>query len=637
MSNYKGIKGFQIQTRTEDPTPYAQALADNPYAGTWASGGNMNHARKRNPGAGTQTSSVVAGGDDGGSTPSFTEVEEYNGTSWTEIAEINEGNSRQSCAGANAEAILEIGGEADKATCESWNGSSWTEVGDLNTGRYDTAAGGPYTSAIVAGGSDATSPGYQSVTETWNGSSWTETGDLNTARQAIAGDGTTTAMIVAGGTTGSNVAVSETFNGSTWTEVSDLNTARHFFSGAGSTTDVIVMGGNPRSGKTENYDGSSWSEVNDMATARDENLGRAGTGTTALMSGGNGNPGGTNIATTEEWSFSGIDPSTTPAAEYADAIVGDFYYNSTTGQFKNIFTGVGSWASGTNTPDNRSLYVGMGTATASLMVTGSSATAIVDLNTSYNGTAWTELGDVNLGRTSASGFGTSTAGLITGGYDGAVPAPSAYKTNVEEWDGSSWTEVTNQPEMQTESGSAGSQTAGLIFGGGNNPGLTAKTKSYDGTNWTEVNALNAAKNRSMGYSIGTQTAAMIAGGDTGSITNQVEQWDGSSWTETTEINTARFLSAGSGSQTSSVIAGGRQGSNRYTNTELWDGTSWTEVNDLATSRSYNVGAGTGDGSSANSSNQLYAAGVSGPSSTANTTATEEWNIPDFQIKTVTTS
>ena len=28
MSEYKGIKGFQVQTRSEDPTPYAQALAD---------------------------------------------------------------------------------------------------------------------------------------------------------------------------------------------------------------------------------------------------------------------------------------------------------------------------------------------------------------------------------------------------------------------------------------------------------------------------------------------------------------------------------------------------------------------------------------------------------------------------------
>ena len=61
------------------------------------------------------------------------------------------------------------------------------------------------------------------------------------------------------------------------------------------------------------------------------------------------------------------------------------------------------------------------------------------------------------------------------------------------------------------------------------------------------------------------------------------------------------------------------------------------INDLSTSRSYNVGSGSGDGSSANNTHQMYAGGVTGPSSTANTTATEEWNIPDFAIKTVTTS
>ena len=46
MSEYKGIKGFQVQTRTEDPVPYAQALADNPYAGSWSSGGSLNQARE---------------------------------------------------------------------------------------------------------------------------------------------------------------------------------------------------------------------------------------------------------------------------------------------------------------------------------------------------------------------------------------------------------------------------------------------------------------------------------------------------------------------------------------------------------------------------------------------------------------
>ena len=321
----------------------------------------------------------------------------------------------------------------------------------------------------------------------------------------------------------------------------------------------------------------------------------------------------------------------------SEGITGDFYYNSSTGTFKNIVGGTGTWASGTSIPQNRSLYATSGTRDTTYIFGGSPQTNITTGTILYNGSTWTETADTNRAVSAAGGFGTSTLAVLVNGYMGGNPSPTYYPTQAEEYDGSSWSNVNNTPEVSTECGSAGSQTAGLIFGGGNNPGLTANTKTYDGTNWTEVNELNAAKNRSMGYCMGTQTAAMIAGGDTGSITDQVEQWDGSSWTETTEINTARFLSAGSGSQTSSVIAGGRQSTNRYTNTELWDGSSWTEVNDLSTSRSYNVGSGSGDGSSANNTQQMYAGGVTGPSSTANTTATEEWNIPDFEIKTVTTS
>ena len=57
MSEYKGIKGFQVQTRTEDPT---NGIAGDFYynsttgqfktvntggapIGTWASGANLNH------------------------------------------------------------------------------------------------------------------------------------------------------------------------------------------------------------------------------------------------------------------------------------------------------------------------------------------------------------------------------------------------------------------------------------------------------------------------------------------------------------------------------------------------------------------------------------------------------------------
>ena len=62
MSEYKGIKGFQVQTRTEDPVPYAQALADNPYAGAWASVASLNTARDNGASLGTTTNAIAVGG-----------------------------------------------------------------------------------------------------------------------------------------------------------------------------------------------------------------------------------------------------------------------------------------------------------------------------------------------------------------------------------------------------------------------------------------------------------------------------------------------------------------------------------------------------------------------------------------------
>ena len=64
---------------------------------------------------------------------------------------------------------------------ETWNGSSWTEVGDMNNGRAFGAGSGTITSAILSGGSTAADASIGKA-ETWNGSAWTEVSDLNTHR-----------------------------------------------------------------------------------------------------------------------------------------------------------------------------------------------------------------------------------------------------------------------------------------------------------------------------------------------------------------------------------------------------------------------------------------------------------------------
>ena len=84
---------------------------------------------------------------------------------------------------------------------ESWNGSSWTEVAEINTARAQggSSGEGTNTSTIYFGGE----PPQRANTELWNGSSWTEIADLGTARTGVGGGGVATSAIAIGGNPGS--------------------------------------------------------------------------------------------------------------------------------------------------------------------------------------------------------------------------------------------------------------------------------------------------------------------------------------------------------------------------------------------------------------------------------------------------
>ena len=57
-----------------------------PPIGAWSTGGNLNTARNNAAGFGTQVAGITAGGG----TPSATaNVESYDGTSWTEVNNLN--------------------------------------------------------------------------------------------------------------------------------------------------------------------------------------------------------------------------------------------------------------------------------------------------------------------------------------------------------------------------------------------------------------------------------------------------------------------------------------------------------------------------------------------------------------------
>jgi len=321
MAAYKGIHGGKIQNYTTNPdnpiegqiwyneTTGAFKVSTVSTAGSWSTSGNLNVARSSlsSQNIGTQTASLCVGGY--GEPPpnnSFAGVESYNGSSWTEGADLN--NGRNSSAGCGTQtAAITAGGDPFPSVgtkTETWNGSSWSEVNTLNTSNKNQGMAGGSPGATQFGGG----PPIRDNTESWNGSSWTEVADQNTGRQQVSGFGTATACLAVGGSTPSVTADVETWNGTAWTEGANLNTARTGISAQGAVyTAGFAAGGEtpPNTGNalTEVWNGSSWSEDGDLNVAR-SNFGGGGTVAAGLVCGGGKHPGLANE--TEEWTGPGV-------------------------------------------------------------------------------------------------------------------------------------------------------------------------------------------------------------------------------------------------------------------------------------------------------------------------------------------
>ena len=322
MSEYKGIKGFQVQTRTEDPSPTEAQAGDFYYnsttgqfktvntggapIGTWASGGNMNTARSYLAGFGSQTSAIGATGYV--APPTVSNVENYNGTSWTEVAEVNSALNHRAGAGVIGTNGILIGGGTPsssprgKSVCETWDGSSWTEVADLGTAGYGIAGSGTSTAALGSGRYDYPPGANTGKTESWDGSSWTEVNDLNTARHYGGQTGPYTAAIRVGGYPSPTSKEVETWDGTSWTTVAEKNnTSGGRLSCSGTQTDALTaFVPNPTpAAYVEHWNGTAWTEIAENATKRQSGDGGKSSATSAIIFGGRTAPAYSN--STEEF------------------------------------------------------------------------------------------------------------------------------------------------------------------------------------------------------------------------------------------------------------------------------------------------------------------------------------------------
>ena len=551
-------------------SPRYIALTEQYDGSSWTEVADLNANRAFMGAAGTTTASIASGGNNPGVYPNSALNESWNGSAWTEVNDLNVGNKQFGQAGT-ATAAFEVGGNNAStsyvSTHEQWDGTNWTESGDINTGRAWGTSFGTTTAAMYAGGrtSSSTPPGVANV-ESWNGSAWTEINDLNQARYSASSSGIqTNGMVFSGYQPPNNLSKTEVFDGTSFTEVGDLGTAVRDAQGANNPSQGIAnalsFGGfsTAYSSVTE-----TWTAPSDFNQIIEGQLFFNSTTNTfketildvpagAWSSGGNlneGRPvgagyGSSNLAA----GLAGGENSTDNEA-----------YNGT------------SWTEVNNLNTARSNVNGTGSFTAGLVVGGYPPnTANVE---SWNGTNFTEVADLNTARGYQSGAGTAnTANIAIGGFSSP---PTQRLTVCEQYDGSSWTEVgdlTRSAAMNSTGSTSGSPyTSALCIGGYNAPNspntFSDLVESWDGSSWTNSTAMSNRRTLPVGNG-GSVNDVVVAGG--GGSAARTEIWNGSSWTELGDpsISNKFRQSGGTASTTAGIMSGAPDGT-PDASTEEWN-------------------------------------------------------------------
>ena len=291
--------------------------------GSFSSGGALNTARYTLGGCGNSTAAIAAGGDfyvgppNSPSDRSGTKTESYNGTSWTEVNDMNNDvQGTYAASGTYTAALAKTNTDSPKSFIESWDGTSWTNAPDINSPRGDSSipATGSQTATLLAGGyHNPSSPKSSDLVEQYNGSSWSEITEINSGRYANRNVGTSTDNLLFGGYTSTYAANTEIWNGTAWTELNDLPVGRTNHAGFGGSSLAVTVNGNgpnslgapnptgANSSKAINFwNGTSWSADADDAPYKARGVGCGGSATDGIVFGGISDPNFT-LTTTIEW------------------------------------------------------------------------------------------------------------------------------------------------------------------------------------------------------------------------------------------------------------------------------------------------------------------------------------------------
>jgi hypothetical protein len=197
--------GVQTATVAFGGFTTSPTLVTEEYNGsTWSPGNNLLSVLSNVAACGTQTAALGAGANH----------QQYDGTSWTSATALGTPRGLTRGAGTQTAALVFMGGSPTRTETEEWNGTSWSPVGSLNTGRQGGGSTSKGTTISAAAFSGELVPGATTTaTEQYDGTSWTTQTSCSTARKYTIGAGTASAGLLFGGEVPPNTGATEEYTG----------------------------------------------------------------------------------------------------------------------------------------------------------------------------------------------------------------------------------------------------------------------------------------------------------------------------------------------------------------------------------------------------------------------------------------
>ena len=283
--------------QTEEFTKSANIVT----AAAWASGGSLNTARQRTGGFGAaQTSAVTAAGATAPPASAINKTEEYNGTSWTEVNNVNTARFNMTAFGTEPAGVLAGVGTPSVTyggTTEEYNGSTWTTVNPYAApGANYRSASGTLTAGLLVGGVAPAPAEMNNAVEEYDGTNWSNGNTTPQYQSSQNQAGSQTATINGGGNAGpaapgpvSANTISLEYDGTNWTAGPNANLysdrTSSFNGGSGTQTAAMFVGGDGVG--TTTYDGTSFSTAPTVAAARGDTsaAGQAPAAATVIFAG----------------------------------------------------------------------------------------------------------------------------------------------------------------------------------------------------------------------------------------------------------------------------------------------------------------------------------------------------------------